>query len=183
MALTTHWEWRAFGAVSPRLEARFGALREAYGESAPQHLVDEYLWTPEIELNIKFRNGARQDGLKLKRFHERYGDFEKWTESPEEIFPLPLTPAAEALIPRDSQRIRVVKERRAKIWGQHVKVELARISAPVETTSIGLEILNRAGQVEDARAISLLSAAVQDLDLGKEQLEVMNYLRWIDRIL
>jgi hypothetical protein len=96
--MTTHWEWRAFGSVSQAFLARFSNLSAPFGRST-QRVVDEYLWIPGVEVNLKFRQGTIwQDGLKFKRFERRSGELEKWTESMEEIFPFPLSDRAWALL-------------------------------------------------------------------------------------
>jgi len=96
--MTTHWEWRAFGSVSPAFLARFNNLSAPFGRSI-QRVVDEYLWIPGVEVNLKFRQGTDwQDGLKFKRFERQSGELEKWTESMDEIFPFPLSDRAWALL-------------------------------------------------------------------------------------
>ncbi len=58
----------------------------------PQKIVDEYLWIPNVDVNLKFRLGTgSQDGLKFKRLNDTRGAIEKWTESAAEIFPFPLS--------------------------------------------------------------------------------------------
>jgi hypothetical protein len=144
--MTTHWEWRAFGSVSPAFLTRFDNLSAPFGRSM-QRVVDEYLWIPGLEVNVKFRQGTNwQDGLKFKRFERRSGELEKWTESMEEIFPFPLSDRAWALLlaelkipaaaqmtpPRAADRdgalkflqlieprtrlVAVIKERRFRMW-------------------------------------------------------------------
>ena len=144
--MTTHWEWRAFGSVSPAFLTRFDNLSAPFGRSM-QRVVDEYLWIPGVEVNVKFRQGTNwQDGLKFKRFERRSGELEKWTESMEEIFPFPLSDRAWALLlaelkipaaaqmtpPRAADRdgavkflqlieprtrlVAVIKERRFRMW-------------------------------------------------------------------
>ena len=99
MALSTHWEWRGFGDVSPRFAARFDTLEPAFGDGAAQVFVDEYLWIPGVDVNLKFRRGTgTQDGLKFKRLNETRETVEKWTESADEIFPFPLNPRAWELL-------------------------------------------------------------------------------------
>src|SRR5262245_7026559 len=96
--VTTHWEWRGFGSLSPKFMSRFDRMHAPFGRST-QHVVDEYLWIPGVEVNLKFRQGTIwQDGLKFKRFHERRGAMEKWTESMDEIFPFPLSDRAWTLL-------------------------------------------------------------------------------------
>jgi hypothetical protein len=96
--MTTHWEWRGFGTVSPAFLARFENLSAPFGRT-PQRVVDEYLWIPGVDVNLKFRQGTDwQDGLKFKRFRRRFGELEKWTESMDEIFPFPLSDRAWALL-------------------------------------------------------------------------------------
>src|SRR5690242_11666093 len=96
--MTTHWEWRGFGTVSPPFLERFENLPAPFGRLR-QRVVDEYLCIPGVEVNLKFRQGTTwQDGLKFKRFQRRSGELEKWTESMEEIFPFPLSDRAWALL-------------------------------------------------------------------------------------
>lgn len=92
MAVGTHWEWRAFG--TPTLVAVLRvteALDKHFGPDDPgKHQVDEYLVTPNTEVNVKLREGA----LKFKRRLEVQGGFELWTELDDENFPFPLQPEA-----------------------------------------------------------------------------------------
>jgi hypothetical protein len=95
VALTTHWEWRAFGSVSDRFLQRFDGLPLLYNGDSAQRIVDDYLWIPGSDVNLKFREGTgTQDGLKFKRFRRRVGDLEQWSESPDEIFGFPLSESA-----------------------------------------------------------------------------------------
>ena len=152
--MTTHWEWRAFGSLSPAFLTRFSNLSAPFGRSK-QRVVDEYLWIPAVEVNLKFRQGTIwQDGLKFKRFERRSGELEKWTESMDEIFPFPLSDRAWALLlaelkipaaaqmtpPRTADRdtalkfllsieprtrlVAVIKERRFRMWHSGGNVRL-----------------------------------------------------------
>jgi hypothetical protein len=212
MALTTHWEWRGFGSVSEEFRERFQELESMWDEDTLQRFTDEYLWIPDVDVNLKFRLGTpTQDGLKFKRFHERRGELEKWTESRAEIFPFPLdarpwrllqeemrarfeTPAtsdreqAVRVLKSVDPRIRtitVVKERQSRTWGDecNVKVELAQILSPQPMTSVGLEVWDPAGRLADRDAIELLEGAIEDLGVRDEKIEVMNYLDFIRRCL
>lgn len=193
MSLSIHWEWRGFGTVSPQFKRRFA-------DALPQRLVDEYLWIPGVDVNLKFRQGTGyQDGLKFKRMAETQGEFERWHESIAEIFPFPLSAHAWHLLlsemdarhepPVDTYRDETVnflrsinpriqtvvvhKERRSVGWGPNseVKVELAEIQFPTQITSVGLE----------AGSIELLETARYELGLQREPLETMNYLHYMRR--
>jgi hypothetical protein len=198
MSLSTHWEWRGFGDVTTKFRRRFDTLSAFYA-GEPQRLVDEYLWIPNVDINLKFRQGTLwQDGLKFKRLADKRGEFECWHESLSEVFPFPLGAQAwylllkemrmESTIPpanadRDDAvrflksldpRIHTVvvrKERRSMRWGPNggVKVELARIFSPTETTSVGLE----------SDVVALLDQAIEELQIDDEPLEPMNYLEYI----
>ena len=215
MALTTHWDWRGFGFVSPKVRRRFDELDSFFDDDEePQRFTDEYLWIPDSEINVKFRDGiGLWDGLKFKRFHGRVGDLEKWTEPLDEVFPFPLSKQAWMLLlaevkaahgkhvePPDAadrtaalrflrsidshvQTLKIVKERRSKIWGKNrnVKVELAEILSPKRMTSVGLEIWDPRLDLTDHGSITLLQEAIQDLKLAEEHLEVMNYLDLVKR--
>lgn len=200
MALSIHWEWRGFGAVSDRFRRRFDRLASVFG-SEPQRIVDEYLWIPDVHVNLKFRQGTGwQDGLKFKRLAETREAFERWNESIAEVFPFPLSRQAWQLLlaemkadghrpPRNAgrdeavrflqsidPRIRTVvvrKERQSHRWGSlgEVRIELAEISSPLPMTSVGLE----------AEAISHLQDAIDGLRLHDERLEEMNYLDYMKR--
>jgi hypothetical protein len=212
MALTTHWEWRGFGSVSEDFRERFQELESLWDEEVSQRFTDEYLWIPGVDVNLKFRLGTpTQDGLKFKRFHERRGEIEKWTESRAEIFPFPLDarpwrllqdemrtrfdPPAKAdrdetvrVLKSVDPRIRtitLVKERQSRTWGYegHVKVEVAEILSPVEMTSVGLEVWDPVGRLDDRAAMELLEEAIGDLGVRDEEIEVMNYLDFIRRCL
>ena len=96
MALGVHWEWRGFGPVSSDWRERFETLTP-WWES--QEVNDEYLWVPNLSVNIKFRKGVpSQEGLKFKRFCARDGVLEQWEESADEIFGFPLSQEAWATL-------------------------------------------------------------------------------------
>lgn len=94
MAAGTHWEWRGFGAVSDAFLDRYTGLKVQYG---PQEFEDLYIWSPNLQVNIKLREGA-EGGLKIKRFVSRDGRLQRWTEDPDDLFAFPLAePAWHAL--------------------------------------------------------------------------------------
>lgn len=88
MATGMHWEWRGFGEISHALRSRFEALPLAYGAGTPWlDVVDEYLWVPGCQINVKLRAGI-EDGLKLKRLLESDpAGIELWNEDPDDLFP------------------------------------------------------------------------------------------------
>jgi len=208
MALTTHWEWRGFGRVSAAFRKRFLELECIFDDETPRPFTDEYLWIPEVDVNLKFRTGTQtQDGLKFKRFHERRGDLEKWTESREEIFPFPLCSNAWELLRREmdaafnpplnadrEEAVRFLKsvdpeittftlqkERQSRTWGHDgkVKVEIAEVFTPKRTTTIGLEVWDPMRRFDDSGCLGLLERALKDLRVRDEAVEVMNYLEFI----
>lgn len=94
MAAGTHWEWRGFGAVSDAFLDRYTGLKVQFG---PQEVEDLYIWSPNLQINIKLRKGA-EEGLKIKRFVSRDGRLQRWTEDPDDLFAFPLAePAWHAL--------------------------------------------------------------------------------------
>ncbi len=166
MAYGEHWEWRAFGPLSPDLLERILALPAIPPD--PWQVTDRYLYTPGCTVNVKLR----AEELKLKRCLGDDGELERWLEDPGEVFPCPLAPAAlrqtaEALgvalarwpeRPVDQaallallrqaqpavQTVEVRKTRHLRALalpdaGSEVLVELAQISAPQAILSVALE--------------------------------------------
>jgi hypothetical protein len=181
-----------------------------FDDETPHPFVDEYLWIPDIDINLKFRTGTQtQDGLKFKRFHEKRGELEKWSESREEIFPFPLNESAWDLLQREMKKeftppvdadretaleflqsvdprittITVPKERLSRTWGHNgkVKVEIAEVFAPERTTTIGLEVWDPMRRFSDGNCFELLGHAIQKLGVRDEDVEVMNYLEFLER--
>jgi len=168
MAYGTHWEWRGFGAVTPRFAQSFLELPV----HAEAHTVeDDYLWIPGLEVNAKFREGV-EHGLKFKRIQKTDGNYEVWTEDPDELFEFPINASAWSMLkedleeagltfpeypgsPRDRRElcqllretgceiVTVQKWRESRRWefeqGQFVLVEWAVVSEPQRCISIGLE--------------------------------------------
>ncbi len=92
MALGTHWEWRGFGVLSDAFRRRFDTLEDLFPS---QSMVDEYIWVPDLPINLKLRRGTEdQDGLKFKRPGRTRGDLEEWHEDPNEIYDFPLSTEA-----------------------------------------------------------------------------------------
>ena len=92
MALGTHWEWRGFGVLSDAFRRRFERLENLFPS---QSIVDEYIWVPDLPINLKLRRGTEdQDGLKFKRPGRTRGDLEEWHENPNEIYDFPLSTEA-----------------------------------------------------------------------------------------
>lgn len=168
MATGTHWEWRAFGAASSDLAARF--IVDLGIIFPPMDFVDVYLWTPGLKVNVKVRDFAAQP-FKFKHLLDKDGVLEKWDEKEEEIFRVPLDKAgwaalaetlttvnvtlgpypsgdadAATIIARvqeaGASTVTVNKRRESRLWrGTHglVAVEWACISSPEAIVSIGLE--------------------------------------------
>jgi hypothetical protein len=86
MAFGVHWEWRGFGSISEAFFDRYGVLPYEFG---PLKVEDIYIWTPDLEVNLKIREGE-EGGLKFKRPFGRDGHFERWVERAEDLYPLPL---------------------------------------------------------------------------------------------
>ncbi len=92
MALGTHWEWRGFGVLSHAFRKRFEPLEDLFPSES---IVDEYIWVPDLPINLKLRRGTGgQDGLKFKRPGRTTGDLEEWHEDPSEIYDFPLSTEA-----------------------------------------------------------------------------------------
>ena len=188
MALGTHWEWRAFGALSYGFRQRFESLGDLFPS---QSIVDEYIWVPDLPINLKLRSGtAALDGLKLKRPGRTDGELEEWQEDLRDIHDFPLSRSAwrslgqalagagMTLVPypdeppdrqgtldalrKSDERIRVVtvaKTRLARLW-----------------TGVGSDAIVELAEISAPVAVS--SVAVE-----REELEVMSYLsalgRWV----
>ena len=90
MALGTHWEWRGFGEVSHAFFDRYGDLNYQFG---PLKVDDLYIWTPDLKVNLKIREGA-YGGLKVKRPLGQHGRFQRWSEHPDDLHALPLDKTA-----------------------------------------------------------------------------------------
>ena len=89
---------------------------------------------------------------------------------------------------RSDSNIRVVtvtKARVTKLWSGRegdVRVEVTEISSPEEVTCLGLESsAGEAGELADVVARSALRSAKTVLGINRESLEVMNYLRALNR--
>jgi len=206
MQVYTHWEWRGFGAVSPRFAKQFLALPSHLSR---QRVDDRYIWAPGLNTNIKFRTGA-EDGLKFKRLEALQEPFEKWRENPDEIFDLPLNKNQWELLADDLKRcginmpaydfsycnnrtalqemlnsvgcklIDVKKERAARyIEYRDVKIaiEWAVLSSPVKTVSIGLENIT---QADDEVVISALDHTMVELGLTTESMRTASYLNMLN---
>ncbi len=106
MALGTHWEWRGFGVLSDAFRRRFEALEDLFPS---QSIVDEYIWVPDLLINLKLRCGtAGQDGLKFKRPGRTTGDLEEWHEDPSEIYDFPLSTEAWESLGREFADVSII---------------------------------------------------------------------------
>ena len=203
-----HWEWRGFGAVTPRFAEEFLAL-PIYTKF--QKVDDLYIWAPGLETNIKFRTGA-EDGLKFKRREDTQAPFQKWREDPNEIFDMPLNqdqwntlatemkacgidlPAYEPSICSNRQAvqktlrsagstlIQVSKQRTARYYNHNamkIAVEWAVISSPVKSVSIGLENVDKHNN--DNKTLSGLHDALESLGLSEEPLNDASYLNMLEK--
>jgi hypothetical protein len=169
MAGGKHWEWRGFGRISQDFRTRFETLPLNYPKDPWADFIDEYLWVPGSQINLKLRTGF-QAGLKFKRLEQTEGDYELWVENPDELYPYEnlnasvLNKVAQALgirlpsIPEGPfdryktllllsqaspavKPLTVVKRRQTRVWRAESKVlvEIAEISSPQVTTSVSLE--------------------------------------------
>lgn len=149
MALGTHWEWRGFGALSDAFRRRFDLLEDLF---ASQSIVDEYIWVPDLPINLKLRRGtAGQDGLKLKRPGRTAGDLEEWHEDPGEIYDFPLSTEA---------------------WGS-LRHELAAVSVvlppfPEEPLDRDLTLVTLRGSDSNIRVVTVTKARLTKLWSGRE---------------
>lgn len=196
-----HWEWRAFGEVSPRFTQKFSSLPVFF---EPHTVKDEYLWIPGLEVNAKFRTGA-EGGLKFKRLKQKENELEKWEENPAEIFDFPLEPQAWKTLSGSLQPagitlpaypakppgraelkkiledagcaiITVMKERETRRWND-VLVEKAVITEPQRVISVGLENLpEEHASLTDEEAQNAILSAIEYFHLADETLAVMNYM-------
>ncbi len=106
MALGTHWEWRGFGALSDAFRRRFKPLEDLFPS---QNIVDEYIWVPDLSINLKLRRGTGgQDGLKFKRPGRTSGDLEEWHEDPSEIYDFPLNTEAWESLRREFADVSII---------------------------------------------------------------------------
>lgn len=206
MAYGLHWEWRAFGSLTPRFAQTYLELPVHYQS---HQVTDDYLWIPGLEVNAKFRTGA-EDGLKFKRIKKKEAEFEVWLEDEDELFEFPLEREAwhtlcsmlkEVDIPLPdypssppSRRytsflleesgckiVTVTKERETRVLeinGHHVLVEWAVITAPQACISIGLETWsgNPDTDLSGRSALQTIKQAISELELEHEPLRAMNYL-------
>jgi len=201
MPVGIHWEWRAFGSVSPQFIQKFSSLPVFF---EPHTVKDEYLWIPGLEVNAKFRTGA-EGGLKFKRLKQKENQLEKWEENPAEIFDFPLEPQAWNTLSRSLQPagitlpdypaeppgraelkkiledagcsiITVRKERETRRWNG-VLIEKALITEPQKVVSIGLENLpEENAPLTDDEAKNTIISAIKYFHLADEALRVMNYM-------
>ncbi|MEE8148166.1 MAG: hypothetical protein V3T24_11215 [Longimicrobiales bacterium] len=106
MALGTHWEWRGFGIFSDAFRRRFECLEDLFPS---QSIVDEYIWVPDLPINLKLRRGTGgQDGLKFKRPGRTIGDLEEWHEDPSEIHDFPLSTEAWESLRREFADVSII---------------------------------------------------------------------------
>jgi len=211
MALGTHWEWRGFGAVTPRFAQCFNQL----SIHTEFHVVeDDYLWIPGLDVNAKFREGV-EDGLKFKRKQQKEDSFEVWSEDPDELFEFPIQAPGWSMLREDLREagltlpgypgspqsrgetteflldvgckiVRVDKQRITARWEQghdDILIEWAVITEPQRCISIGLEnwAEDETEDLTTERALDSLRLARRKLDLEQEPLEPMNYLDAIKR--
>lgn len=202
-----HWEWRGFGAVSPRFAEQFLALPIHFSR---QRIDDRYIWAPGLKSNIKFRTGA-ENGLKFKRLEARREPLEKWREDPDEIFDLPLNknqwdvladdlkrcgitlpaykasfcnnrPALQEILNLVGCKLIDVKKERSARYVQYkninIAIEWAAISSPVNTVTIGLENMTQAA--DDEIVISALDHTLDELGLLEEPMRAASYLTMLD---
>lgn len=169
MAVGVHWEWRGFGHVPLTLILNsVPKLKRLFGVNDPgTQDVDEYLWSPGMQVNLKLRK--RQ--LKFKRREDRTSDgCELWTERSEETFAFPLTDQAVAFVERNipvqrppglefrqsyesfiaalplfTPPLHLVVTRKHRIqfaWNENNEAlvfELSEIQHPLTTWSVGIE--------------------------------------------
>lgn len=89
MAYGLHWEWRGFGTLDDATIERVSALGAT---SDVLEVVDHYIWTPHISVNLKVRSWAGGRRLKVKRPVDRIAEtgIELWAEHPEDDHELPI---------------------------------------------------------------------------------------------
>lgn len=206
MAYGKHWEWRAFGGISPRFAKSFLLLPTLYDS---HEVIDDYLWIPGLEVNAKFRKGV-EEGLKFKRQEQKKGNFEIWIEDEEEIYEFPLdaeawkslntmfenteinlpeypaTPpdretTANLLEEAGCKILTTTKQRETRMLEMKngtVLVEWGIISSPQQCVSIGLETWSQSetANLADDDALNTLKEALRKLNLDAEPLTPMNYL-------
>lgn len=114
MAYGLHWEWRGFGALDDATTERVSALG---ARSDVVEVVDQYIWTPHISVNLKVRSWAGGRRLKVKRPVDRIAEtgIELWAEHPEDDHELPIT---------SDTATRVLRE-----WGLPIRVSGASVDA------------------------------------------------------
>ncbi len=90
-----HWEWRGFGLLPDDVRQQIDSLEPQY--DAPQPVIDEYLWVPGSEINLKLRSD-KGGSLKFKRLREKdkATGLELWQERKEEDYQFPVPPKAVA---------------------------------------------------------------------------------------
>lgn len=91
MAYGIHWEWRGFGRLDDAVLDRWSDLAFPSGV---QEIVDRYIWTPHMRVNLKVRSWSGGRSLKLKRpvDLDSASGLELWAERPEDDHELPLAP-------------------------------------------------------------------------------------------
>lgn len=206
MAYGKHWEWRAFGGISPRFAKTYLILPIHF---STQTITDEYIWIPGLDVNAKFRQGD-EEGLKFKYPEQQEDHFEVWMEDEEHLFEFPLkseawsflrsmfedtdislpaypsTPpdrntTAELLEEAGCKILSVTKERETRLLEMEtgtILVEWTSITEPQPCASVGLETWSASGNKDLASEQSLkaISEAVPKLNLNTEPLRPMNYL-------
>lgn len=179
MPYGTHWEWRGFGTLDQSVRERITRLPRAY--PTPHSVTDQYVWMPGLKTNIKLRSWPGGASLKFKRLlsdDARHG-VQLWMEREEEDYQFPIAPAAianlqdelkvelgmtagrwtdETLLTRlraaGAQLVRISKLRWLFRWQRDARlafVDLAELSCPVRTFTVGVEDALGITDAHDAR--------------------------------
>lgn len=174
-----HWEWRGFGTLEPGVEERIRRLPLAYPTA--RSVTDHYIWAPGLTTNIKLRSWSSGTSLKFKRLlrNDAQLGVQLWMELEEEDYQFPIAPAAianlqdelkvelgmtavrwtdETLLTRlraaGAQLVRISKLRWLFRWQTDARlafVDLAELSCPVRTFTVGVEDALGITDAHDAR--------------------------------
>lgn len=211
MALGSHWEWRGFGNISNRFSQLYHELPLLFKTQVvedsylwiPGLSVNAKLRSG-ADGDLKFKRLKERDGELEKWFEkpEEIFDFplsiNAWTTLSEVLktVNIKLSDWTSELQGRDEildmlkkkgcRIVSMIKQREARLLTtKHtdIKVEWASVSGPQQLISIALEsgFENPDKSLSDEEAKKGLLTAIQELELQTEALQVMSYLKAIEK--
>jgi len=204
--LEKHWEWRVFGKLPVLPDELLAGCKKKKRKS--KELVDQYLWRPGCQANIKIRKKK----LKIKELVRTTDDgFELWIESRALKFSFPLEDEPIGLLekhlastmPRNriaacdkaSDLIRELKTCDPQIkvvtiekirdkflseaHGEEISIEIAKIESPLNIESLCIEGDSVRDAEHELLNLAILRKIRESLQLP-ESLKVMGYVGFLE---